>query len=383
MKRLKGATAKAVKSKTMSETDFFSEKYMSPTDVLMFNLAVSGRFDGGLPPGVIVLAGMSKVYKTITGWILVKAYLDANPEGVCIFYDSEFGGPGYPEMIGIDTNRVIHVPIANVEELTFDAAKKLEEIKEGEKVCFFIDSIGMLASKREADNAQNENGAMDMTRAKSIKGFFRIVTPEVNGKHLPLIAINSNYAGMDKYNPEVMSGGGGILLAANTVLFFNKSKHRDGGAAGATDGDVAGHNFRMGIHKSRFIKEGTKLPFQVLYGQNMPNKYSGLYDMAVRTGDIFSPSRGWRAIKEIDPETGKPKAPGECKKYRESEMQGEEFWEHVFKVTNFKKNVERRISLTYTPAPGEDDWTSDSEEAFKLIESAAAEDADPETGEVD
>ena len=387
MKRLKKATAKAVATKTLSETDYYDyDKYGAVVDPLIFNLALGGKLlEGGLTPGVTILSGQSKTYKTVTGITLVHHYLQHFPDAICIFYDAELGGPGYWDMVGADQDRVLHIVIRNIEELRFDIAKKLDAIKPGEHIIFFVDSLGMLASTKELADALKENSASDMTRAKELKAYFRQITPTLNDLHIPLVAINNNYASMDKYNPEAMGGGGGIVLAANTVLWFRKSKYRNANSPGATDGDLAGHNFTITVFKSRFIKEGTKLPFRVLYGQSKPNRYSGLYDMAVRTGDIYSPSKGWRAAVLVD-EEGKPLPKEQHVKFREAEaFDDPEFWEEVMlKKTNFTKNVERRVSLYYT---GPDDFTN---EDYGMIELDADDDVDgdeevnidPETGEI-
>ena len=383
LKKLKKVTAKATDSKTLSETDFFDSKYCAPSDIPIFNLAVSGRLlSSGIGPGVTVASGMSKTFKTITGINYVKAYMDKFPEAVCVFYDSELGGPGYWEMTGVDTDRVIHTVIRNVEELSFDMAKKLDSIEKGEKVIFFIDSIGMLASKKEAVSAVEENSAEDMTRAKKIKSFFRVVTPTLNDLNLPMVAINNNYAG-DKYNPEIMGGGGGILLAANTVLFFNKQKLRDGNSTDTAAGsDVVGHVFRITINKSRFIKEGTKLWFRVLYGKNRPEKYSGLWELAVITGDVYSPSKGWRAARVVD-ENGKVLPKEQHPKFREGDkFLDADFWENtMFTKTNFIRNAEARVSLHYELKPGEMDMTDENAVRQAELENFG-ETIDEETGEI-
>ncbi|QGZ13859.1 recombinase [Rhizobium phage RL38J1] len=391
MKRLKKATAKATDTKSLSETDFFDYKYCAPSDIYLFNLVTSGRLrDSGIGPGVTILSGQSRTYKTVTGINFVHAFLEKFKDGFCVFYDSEMGGPGYWDMVGADSDRVLHVTIQNIEELKFDMAKKLAEIKMGDKVIFFIDSIGMLASKKEALDALNENAAADMTRAKELKSFFRQSTPAMNDLHLPLIAINNNYASMDKYAPEAMGGGGGIVLAANTILWFKKFKLKDGNSKDTAAGsEVAGHTFRITVDKSRFIKEGTKLHFRVMYGENRPRPHTGLWELAIITGDIYTPSKGWRAAKVVD-ENGVPLPKDQHPKFRENEKYlDEEFWEELmFKKTNFIRNAEARVSLTYELLPGEIDLTDENAERqaeLANLEDGEFEDVafDPVTGEIE
>ena len=162
----------------LSESKFFNEKTMTPTDVPMVNVALSGSIDGGLAPGLLVLAGPSKHFKTSFALLMAGAYLRQYPDAVMLFYDSEFGSPqSYFEQFGIDTSRVLHTPITNVEELKFDIMGQLEALDRNDKVIIVIDSIGNMASKKEMEDALNEKSVADMSRAKALKGLFRMTTP--------------------------------------------------------------------------------------------------------------------------------------------------------------------------------------------------------------
>ena len=150
-------------SEVLAESKFFTEVDMTPTDVPMINVALSGSVDGGLAPGLTVLAGPSKHFKTSFALLMAASYLKKHPEAVMLFYDSEFGSPqSYFEQFDIDTSRILHTPIANVEELKFDLISQLEEIDRNDKVIIVIDSIGNLASKKELDDAINEKSVADM-----------------------------------------------------------------------------------------------------------------------------------------------------------------------------------------------------------------------------
>ena len=124
---------------------FFNDKDMVPTDVPMMNVALSGSVDGGLAPGLTVLAGPSKHFKTSFALIMASAYLKKYDDAVILFYDSEFGSPqSYFTQFDIDADRVLHTPIANVEQLKFDLVGQLEELDRGDKVVVVIDSICLL-----------------------------------------------------------------------------------------------------------------------------------------------------------------------------------------------------------------------------------------------
>src|SRR5210317_2596719 len=138
----------------LSDSKFFTEKDMVTTDVPMINVALSGDMEKGLAPGLTVLAGPSKHFKTSFALIMASAYLKKYEDAVLLFYDSEFGSPqSYFEKFGIDTNRVLHTPITDVEQLKFDLVGQLENIERGDKVIIIIDSIGNLASKKELEDA--------------------------------------------------------------------------------------------------------------------------------------------------------------------------------------------------------------------------------------
>jgi hypothetical protein len=192
--RLLKAGAKGNSASMLKKSRFFNEDIGIPTSVYSLNIALSGSIHGGILPGVGVIAGPSKHFKSNLSLEIVSSYMKEHKESICIFYDSEFGTKkGYFEKSGVDEDRVIHVPITDIEELTFDVAQKLKEIEESDKVIILIDSVGNLASKKEVADAEGENSAMDMTRAKKLKGFFRIVTPKLHMKFIPMICIAHVY----------------------------------------------------------------------------------------------------------------------------------------------------------------------------------------------
>ena len=178
----------------LSESKFFTDKDMIPTDVPMLNVALSGSLEGGLTPGLTVLAGPSKHFKSSFALKIASAYMKQYPEAVMLFYDSEFGSPQeYFQNFDIDTERVLHTPVTNVEELKFDLINQLEQLERDDKVIIIIDSIGNIASKKELDDALNEKSVADMSRAKALKGLFRMCTPHLTMKDIPMLAINHTY----------------------------------------------------------------------------------------------------------------------------------------------------------------------------------------------
>jgi hypothetical protein len=195
----------------LNESKFFKKKDMIPTAIPAINIALSGRLDGGLTPGLTMWAGPSKHFKTAFSLLMAKSYMDKYDDAVLLFYDSEFGTPqSYFDSFGIDTNRVMHTPITDIEQLKFDIMKQLdgkEGIVRGDRVIILIDSIGNLASKKEVDDAMDGKSVADMSRAKQIKSLFRMVTPHLTMKDIPMIVVNHTYKTMELYAKDVVGGG--------------------------------------------------------------------------------------------------------------------------------------------------------------------------------
>ena len=251
-KLTKNSTVKL--TSTLSNSKVYGKKDMVPTQVPMINVALSGRIDGGLTPGLTVLAGPSKHFKTAFSLLMAGAYLKKYEDGVILFYDSEFGTPqSYFESFGIDMNRVVHTPITDVEQLKFDIMKQLENIERGERVCIIVDSVGNLASKKEVEDAMNEKSVADMSRAKQMKSLFRMVTPHLTLKDIPLIAVNHIYMEIGMFPKAIVSGGTGIYYSADNIWIIGRRQEKDGS-------DIAGYHFLINVEKSRYVREKSSIP---------------------------------------------------------------------------------------------------------------------------
>lgn len=205
-------------SAILSESKFFKKKDMIPTSVPIINVALSGRLDGGLTPGITMWAGPSKHFKTAFSLLMAKSYLDKYPDAALLFYDSEFGTPqSYFDTFGIDTSRVVHTPITDVEQLKFDIMQQLQNVERGDHLIIVIDSIGNLASKKEVEDALDGKSVGDMTRAKQLKSLFRMVTPHLNLKDIPLVVVNHTYMEIGLY-PKAIVGGGCVIEGTKLQL---------------------------------------------------------------------------------------------------------------------------------------------------------------------
>ena len=249
--------SKLASTEVLDKSKFFVEKEVTSIDVPMMNVAAFGRLDGGLGSGLTVLAGPSKHFKTSFALKMASAFLDSDPDAVMLFYDSEFGSPqSYFENFGIDTSRVLHTPIANVEELKFDLINQLEEISEEDKVIIVIDSIGNLASKKELEDAIDEKSVADMSRAKALKGVFRMSTPYLTTKNVPMLAINHTYKEIGLFPKNIVGGGTGIYYSADNIWIIGRRQNKTGT-------EVTGYDFIIDVEKSRFVKEKSKIPITV------------------------------------------------------------------------------------------------------------------------
>jgi len=316
----------------LSQSEFFGDKEVTPIDVPMLNVALSGKLNGGLVSGLTVLAGPSKHFKTSFALKIASAYLKSDPEAIMLFYDSEFGSPqSYFETFDIDLNRVLHTPITNVEELKFDLISQLETLEKKDKVIIVIDSIGNLASKKELEDAINEKSVADMSRAKALKGLFRMATPYLTMKNIPLLAINHTYKEIGLFPKDIVGGGTGIYYSADNIWILGRRQNKTGT-------EVTGYDFIINVEKSRYVKEKSKIPISVSWDGGI-ERFSGLLDVALASGHVVKPSNGW--YQKVDTETGEVIG----SKVREKDTLTEEFWSDILTNEKFAEFLERQYCI--------------------------------------
>lgn len=324
--------SKIKQTEVLSDSKFFNDKEMTPTDVPMVNVALSGSIDGGLAPGLTVLAGPSKHFKTSFALLMAGAYLKTHPKAVMLFYDSEFGSPqSYFEQFGIDTSRVLHTPITNVEELKFDMIGQLEELSRDDEVIIVIDSIGNMASKKEMEDTLNEKSVADMSRAKALKGLFRMCTPYLAMKNIPLVAINHTYKEIGMFPKDIVGGGTGIYYSADNIWILGRQQDKVGT-------EIKGYHFIINVEKSRYVKEKSKIPISVSWEGGV-QRWSGLLEVALAGKYVAKPSNGW--YQHVDQTSGELVG----QKYREKDTLTEEFWLPIFNKTDFKEFVKKQYTI--------------------------------------
>ena len=310
----------------LSESKLFSTKDLIQTSVPALNVALSGKLDGGLTPGLTVFAGPSKHFKTAFAMMLVKSFLDKYDDGIVLFYDSEFGAPqSYFENFGIDTGKVVHTPITDIEQLKHDIMKQVNELERKDRVMIVVDSVGNLASKKEVDDALDGKSVADMTRAKQMKSLFRMITPHLTIKDIPMVVVNHTYMEIGMFPKAIVSGGTGIYYSADNIFIIGRQQEKQGT-------EVVGYNFIINVEKSRYVREKSKIPIEVTFEGGI-SKWSGLLDIALESGHVIKPSNGWYQIAT------------EEKKYRLNDTYNKEFWLPVLTDPTFSDWIEKRYRM--------------------------------------
>jgi RecA/RadA recombinase len=320
-------------SAILAKSKFFTDKDMIPTAVPAVNIALSGRLDGGLTPGLTMWAGPSKHFKTAFSLLMAKSYMDKYEDSALLFYDSEFGTPqSYFDSFGIDTERVLHTPITDIEQLKFDIMTQLTNLERGEHLIIVIDSIGNLASKKEVEDALDQKSVADMSRAKQVKSLFRMVTPHLSLKDIPMVVVNHTYKEIGMFPKDIVGGGTGSYYSADNIFILGRQQEKDGT-------EITGYNFIINVEKSRYVKEKSKIPVNVSFNGGI-NKWSGLLDIALESKHVVKPTNGWYSTVNV--ETGEI----EDKKYRIKDTDTKDFWTSILEDPTFMKFVEEKYSVT-------------------------------------
>jgi len=342
-------------SAILSQSKFFTKKDMIPTSIPIINVALSGRMDGGLTPGLTMWAGPSKHFKTAFSLLMARSYLDKYPDAALLFYDSEFGTPqSYFDSFGIDTERVLHTPITDLEQLKFDAMQQIDNFERGDKIMIIIDSIGNLASKKEVQDALDGKSVADMSRAKQIKSLFRMVTPHLTIKDIPMVVVNHTYMEQGLYPKAIVSGGTGPYYSADNIFILGRQQEKEGT-------EIVGYNFIINVEKSRYVKEKSKIPVSVSFDGGI-SRWSGLLDLALESGHVIKPSNGW--YQKVDKETGEV----DQKKYRIKETDTKDFWMPIITSASFNEFVIAKYQISHGDIIRDEEIEADLVEVEELVD---------------
>jgi RecA/RadA recombinase len=256
-----------------------TETYVD-TGSYIFNALVSGSVFGGVSGNKITaIAGESSTGKTFFSLAVVKNFLDTNPDGYCLYFDTEAAITKYLlDSRGIDTSRFVVVNVVTVEEFRTKALKAVDiymKKPEGERnPCMFVlDSLGMLSTSKEINDALNEKEVRDMTKSQLIKGAFRMLTLKLGQANVPLIVTNHTYDVIGAYVPtKEMGGGSGLKYAASTIIYLSKKKEKDGT-------EVVGNIIKAKTAKSRLSKENKDVEIRLYYDERGLDRYYGLLEL--------------------------------------------------------------------------------------------------------
>lgn len=329
-------------SSLVSNSKFFKPKEPASTYIPALNIALSGKVDGGISSGLLQVCGPSKHFKTLFSLIMAKAYLDKYPDAMLLYYDSEFGTPiSYFNTLNIDIERVFHIPFNNIEEFKFDVAQQLEKKEDKENFFIIVDSIGNSASKKEVEDALDSKSVGDMTRAKQIKSCFRIITPYLTSRDVPMVVVNHTYKTQETYSKDVVGGGTGIYYSSDNIWIVGRQQEKDGT-------ELTGYNFIINIEKSRHVKEKSKIAITVSFEGGI-SKWSGLLEMALDSGHVIKPKNGW--YQRVNLETGEISE----KNYRRGDTDNKEFWNPILSSPSFSKYLEKEYILSSSAMMSEED----------------------------
>jgi RecA/RadA recombinase len=256
-----------------------TETYVD-TGSYVFNALVSGSIFGGVSGNKITaIAGESSTGKTFFSLAVVKNFLDTNPDGYCLYFDTEAAiTKSLVESRGIDTSRLVVVNVVTVEEFRGKALKAVDlylKKPEGErKPCMFVlDSLGMLSTEKEITDALNDKQVRDMTKSQLVKGAFRMITLKLGQANIPMLVTNHTYDVIGAYVPtKEMGGGSGLKYAASTIIYLSKKKEKDGT-------EVVGNIIKAKTAKSRLSKENKDVEIRLFYDERGLDRYYGLLEL--------------------------------------------------------------------------------------------------------
>ena len=265
---------------TQIASDIDETERFIDTGSYIFNGLISGSIFGGVSSNrITAIAGESSTGKTFFSLAVVKNFLDTNPDGYCLYFDTEAAvNKGLLESRGIDTTRLVVVNVVTIEEFRTKALKAVDiYLKTDEadrKPCMFVlDSLGMLSTEKEIRDALDDKQVRDMTKSQLVKGAFRMLTLKLGQANIPLIVTNHTYDVIGSYFPtKEMGGGSGLKYAASTIIYLSKKKEKDGK-------EVIGNIIKAKTHKSRLSKENRQVEVRLYYDERGLDKYYGLLEL--------------------------------------------------------------------------------------------------------
>jgi RecA/RadA recombinase len=261
-----------------------TETYVD-TGSYIFNALVSGSIFGGVSGNKITaIAGESSTGKTFFSLAVVKNFLDTNPDGYCLYFDTEAAvTKSLLESRGVDTQRLVVVNVVTIEEFRGKALKAVDlymkkPVEERKPCMFVLDSLGMLSTEKEITDALNDKQVRDMTKSQLVKGAFRMLTLKLGQANIPMLVTNHVYDIIGSYVPtKEMGGGSGLKYAASTIIYLSKKKEKDGT-------EIVGNIIKAKTAKSRLSKENKEVEIRLYYDERGLDRYYGLLELGEEAG---------------------------------------------------------------------------------------------------
>ena len=240
------------------------------------NAALTGSIFQGIPNNRITsLSGDPSTGKT---YLCLNIAREAQKQGYYIYwYDTENTTDSYQlKKFGIDLDRIIYSPVGSVMEFKTSITNVLNTLiskKESgmkiPKILFVLDSLGMLSSEKEYNDALQGEDKVDLTRPKQLRSIFRIITQKLGIIGGTFVYTNHVYQTTDMYAQTKQNGGMGGMYSASIILNLSKAKLKEG-----SDNTQTGIIVTARPDKNRFVVPNT-VKFYISYVNGM-NKYVGL-----------------------------------------------------------------------------------------------------------
>ncbi len=269
------------------------------TGCFILNAALSdGDIFKGLPLGKRVgVSGPSGVAKSYFMMSIIKSFLERKDNSYAVVFETE--GSSINEMcesLNVDVSRVLVLPVYTVEEFRTQCIRLLDDIKEQQasskknkeefpSYIIGVDSLGMLATHKESEDARSGNEKQDMTRAKIIKSIFRLITLPLAMTKTPMLIANHTYGTQELYSRQVTSGGEGFKYATDISMILSKAQDKVGT-------ERTGSVITLTMDKSRFIPEGQKFKINLSFSKGI-HPYSSMITMAEDLGVIKKEGHGF------------------------------------------------------------------------------------------
>ena len=249
-----------------------------------FNALLSGSIYGGLPGNrITAIAGEAATGKTFFALGIIKNFLDNDKDAGVVFFESENAvSKDMIEARGVDSKRVVVVPVSTVQEFRSQSIKILDkyleqEEKDRQPLMFVLDSLGMLSTTKEMTDTAEGKETRDMTRSQIVKSTFRVLTLKLGQANVPMLMTNHTYDVIGSMFPQKeMGGGSGLKYAASTIIYLGKRKEKIGT-------EVVGNIIHCKIYKSRITKENAQIDVKLTYKKGL-DKYYGLLELGEEAG---------------------------------------------------------------------------------------------------